>query len=182
MFKKNVLLILILATIGCNDSKKKETNYESSSKNQHIADVKIVNSLGETLNAESRELVEAWPEYKTLDNTINGFYTITSNDALLKAKELSTLTLQLKDSIRIDILDRPDVRIRLNVLHNTALRLTDMETIKTIKNEAVEIEITNILNAFSAINSKINNILNQENLEKELSNFETKNDAIEDIN
>ena len=47
-----------------------------------------------------------------------------------------------------------------------------METIKTIKSEEIKTEVTNINDAFSAINSKINNILAQQNIEKELVNFE----------
>ena len=171
MFKKFFLYFLLFIGISCKDIKKNETNLQLDTLKVKTTS-KIVNSLGETLTTASRKLVEDWPEYEVLDELINDYYNITNDDALLKAKDLSTYSQQLRDSIRIDILDRSDIKIRLNVLYNTSLRLADMETIKTIKSEEIKTEVTNIIDAFSAINSKINNILAQQNIEKELVNFE----------
>jgi len=171
MSKNFFFLLPLLILLGCNHSKKEETNLKLEI-TQTTPDTKIVNSLGETLSPESRKLVENWPEYITLDEIMSDYYTITNDEALRKAKDLSNYTQYLRDSIRIDDLDRPDVKIRLNVLHNISLRLADMETIKTIKPEEITLEVTNILNAFSAVNSKINNILVQKNLENELVGFE----------
>jgi len=171
MLKKIILVLLCFFYISCNDTKQNETEVELES-TKVTSDTKIVNSICETLNDESRKLVESWPEYKIVDETITDYYTITPGEALLKAKDLSNYAQQLKDSIRIELFDRPDLKIRLNVLYNTSLRLADMETIESIKTEEVTSEINNIVSAFSAINSKINNIINQENLEKELLNFE----------
>jgi len=171
MPKNFLFLLLLLIILGCNDVKKKETDIKLET-TQTTPDTKIINSIGETLSPESRKLVENWSEYTTLDEIISDYYTITNDEALRKAKDLSNYTQQLRDSIRINDLDRPDVKIRLNVLHNTSLRLTDMETIKTIKPEEIKLEVTNLLNAFSAVNSKINNILIQKNLESELVSFE----------
>ena len=78
----------------------------------------------------------------------------------------------MKDSIRIPSFDRPDIKIRLNVLYNNTLRLADMENISSIETQEIKTEISNILSAFSAINSKINNLTNQKYLEKQLSDFE----------
>ena len=171
MLKKFFIFFLLFMSIACNETKKNETDIELDTIKVKTGS-KIVNSLGETLSKESRKLVEDWPEYEVLDELINDYYNITNDDALLKAKDLSTYSQQLRDSIRIDILDRSDIKIRLNVLYNTSLRLADMETIKTIKSEEIKTEVTNIIDAFSAINSKINNILAQQNIEKELVNFE----------
>lgn len=171
MFKKFFLYFLLFIGIACKDIKKNETNLQLDTLKVKTTS-KIVNSLGETLTTASRKLVEDWPEYEVLDELINDYYNITNDDALQKAKDLSTYSQQLRDSIRIDILDRSDIKIRLNVLYNTSLRLADMETIKTIKSEEIKTEVTNIIDAFSAINSKINNILAQQNIEKELINFE----------
>ena len=172
MLKKTIFVFLLfIVNLACNDVKKNETNTKLDTVEVKNTS-KIVNSLGETLSANARKLVEDWPEYLLLDKIISDYYTITNEEALRKADDLSNYTQQLKDSIRIDILDRADVKIRLNVLYNTSLRLADMETIKTIKPEEVQNEVTDILNAFSAVNGKINNILVQKNLEKELVNFE----------
>ena len=56
-------------------------------------------------------------------------------------------------------------------LHNETLRLADMETIPSITESEVIEENNNILDAYSALNLKINNIVNQENLNQELSSF-----------
>ena len=157
--------------MSCNDTKNNETDIQLETIKVKT-NSKIVNSLGVTLNTGARKLIEDWPEYKTIDELINDYYNITLDDALLKAKDLSNYSQQLRDSIRIDILERSDVKIRLNVLYNVSLRLADMETIKTIKPEEVKTEVTNMINAFSAVNSKINNILAQQKIEKELVNFE----------
>ncbi len=169
---KNSLFCLLLFLVSCKDVKNNEATVQLKNKQKVATNTKIVNGIGETLNSESKKLIEAWPEYTLLDKTMNDYYSISSSDALLKAKDLSNHALKLRDSIRIDLLNRADMKIRLNVLYNTSLRLADMETIKSIEYEDVNMEVTKIINAFSAINSKINNILSQQNIENELMTFE----------
>ncbi len=171
MLRRLILLFSIFLIVSCNDSKTKETKVEGSSVKTSTENT-VVNSIGELLNDESRTLVESWKEYQILNEELNSYYNITTEEALFKAKDISNYAKELRDSIRIDFLDRPDVKIRLNVFYTTALILSDMETIQSIKPEEVKTEITNMLVAFSAINSKINNIVVQKKLETELSNFE----------
>jgi hypothetical protein len=123
------------------------------------------------LNMKAQKLVENWDEYQNIDELLKQYQHITANMALLNAKELSVLSKQLKDSIRIEQLKIPAVKIRLNVLHNETLRLADMETIPSITEPEVIEENNNILDAYSALNLKINNIVNQENLNQELNSF-----------
>ena len=92
-------------------------------------------------------------------------------EALLNSVELSELAQQLKDSIRVEKLNIPEVKIRLNVLHSETLRLADMSNIPTITQESVEEETNNMLDAFSALNLKINNMNLQEELNEEISKF-----------
>ncbi len=171
MLRKFIILFSIFLVVGCNNSKTKETKGEGSLTKTSQENT-VVNGLGELLNKESRTLVENWKEYQILNDELDGYYNITTEEALFKAKDISNYAKELRDSIRIDFLNRPDVKIRLNVFYNTALRLSDMETIQNIQSDEVKTEITNMLLAFSAINSKINNIVIQKNIEKELSNFE----------
>jgi len=174
MLQKYSFICLILILLGCEDRNQDGPAIELNEQKNTAAGTKIVNSIGETLNPASKKLVQEWPEYTILDKIIEDYYTITSDEALLKAKDLSNYAQQLRDSIRIDMFDSPDMKIRLNVLYNTSLRLADMETIKSIKPEEVQTEVTNLISAFSAINSKINNLLAQKEIEKELLNFEEK--------
>jgi hypothetical protein len=171
MLKKIILLSLFCIYFSsCSDKKQQEPGTQSE-KIVKSDNKKSTNSIGETLTPEAKKLVQDWNEYLTIDEILNDFYSITTDDALLKAKSLSDRAQELKDSIRIPAFDRPDIKIRLNVLYNHSLRLMDMENISSIKTQEIKTEITNILNAFSAINSKINNLTNQQNIEKQLLDF-----------
>lgn len=123
------------------------------------------------LNENSNEMVKAWPEYQKFSDLVSQYQEITLSDALLNSEELSELAKQLKDSIRIGSLDIPPVKMRLNVLHSETLRLADMARIPTITESAVSQENNNIIEAFSALNLKINNINSVEELNSEIGDF-----------
>jgi hypothetical protein len=135
------------------------------------------------LNKESEELVKNWKEYQDFSELIVQYREITKSDALLNSIELEELAQYLKDSIRVEKLDIPSVRMRLNVLHNEAKRLSDMSTIPTITDEEVLAENNNVLDAFAALNIKINDLGKQEKINRELSEFndrpEVGNDSLE---
>ncbi len=165
-----ILFILLFVIYGCSNQKKDQSSslIEQQSK---VEIEKITHSIGEVLNPDAKKLIERWKEYHSVEETIIEYYNITPIDALSKAKALSELTQQLKDSIRIKQFDKPDIKIRLNVLHNTALRLTDMENISEIENEEIKLEVSNLVKAFSSINNKINNTINKRKLEEQLTRF-----------
>ncbi|WKK66590.1 hypothetical protein [Lutimonas zeaxanthinifaciens] len=123
------------------------------------------------LNAKADSLVSSWPEYKKFKDLISGYQEISMTEALLNSVELSELALQLKDSVRVEKLNIPEVKIRLNVLYSETLRLADMSTIPTITEDLVAEENNNIINAYSALNLKINNMNLQEEINEELSEF-----------
>ena len=167
--------ILIISVFSCK--KDELTNNKSDTivlDTVKKSDQKDIRSIGETLATEAKKKVENWKEYQQLDELLINFYSISTNEALNLSKELSTTTQQLKDSVKIDRFKQPDISIRINVLHNNALRLNDMASITAISPTEVKVEIQNILNAFSALNSKINNITNQEKLEAALKTIEIK--------
>ncbi len=124
------------------------------------------------LNKESEELVQDWKEYQDFSELIVQYREITKADALLNSDELEELAQYLKDSVRVEKLDIPSVRMRLNVLHNEAKRLSDMSTIPTITEEEVLAENNNVLDAFAALNIKINNLGKQERINRELARFD----------
>jgi hypothetical protein len=123
------------------------------------------------LNPEAKIEVEDWTEYQKMNDFIGQYNNISMIDALFNANELSELAQQLKDTIRVKKFKIPSVKIRLNVLHSEALRLADMSSISSISEEEIKKENENILNAFSALNLKINNIIVQENLNEDVSKF-----------
>lgn len=169
LLKKVILLSLIALFISCTKTISRKNN--EISRDSLIGNTNKVKLQIAKLNSKAIKLVETWDEYQNIDELLKQYQNINSNLALLNAKELAVLAKQLKDSIRVEILKIPSVKIRLNVLHNETLRLADMNTIPSITEEEVVEENSNILNAYSALNLKINNIVNQENLNKEFSSF-----------
>jgi hypothetical protein len=123
------------------------------------------------LNPKSEALISSWPEYRQFDDLISRYQEITMNEALLNSVELSEMARQLKDSIRIEKLNVPEVKIRLNVVYSEALRLADMSTIPTVTEEMVARENDNLIAAYSALNMKINNMNLQDQLNSEINSF-----------
>ena len=166
------LFAIFLVIISCKPAA--DTNVQAASSEEdtlNLQEEKDISSIGETLSPDSKKQVAAWPEYKQLDDLISNFYSISPSEALNLSKELASATSQLKDSIKIERYKQPDIAIRINVLHNYALRLADMATLEYIEPSEVKVETQNILQAFSALNSKLNNIYDQKKLEAELKSF-----------
>lgn len=167
---KNIFFIfIILLIISCDKKTSKEDIIIQ--KDTTLIKKAIAINIEVKLNSKAKKIVENWKEYQNFDKFIIQYRNISSSDAFLNANELSELAQQLKDSIRIEEFQIPSVRIRLNVLYNETLRLADMSTIKNMTEKDFFNENKNILNAYSALNSKINNIINQKNLNSDVSKF-----------
>ena len=61
--------------------------------------------------------------------------------------------------------------MRLNVMNNIALRINDMNDISQIDPKEISDEVGNLMQLFSSINRRLNNIVRREALEKELNPF-----------
>ncbi len=165
--------LLLLIVISCKKNEITEGENDSVAMDSiEIQDLTKIRGVGVTLTSDARKKVENWKEYAQLDLFLEKFYSISPNEALNLSQELTTSTKQLKDSISIERFKQPDVSIRINVLHNATLRLADMSSIPKINPLEVQDETQNILDAFSALNSKINNLTKQEKIEAELKEFE----------
>lgn len=164
-----VFFILILSLNSCN---KKEENPKSMPlvPKDRSKMIKTDQSIS-GLNPKAQELTKNWTEYHKFKELISQYQHISMTDALLNSVELSVLAQQLKDSIRVEDLNIPEVKIRLNVLHSESLRLADMSKIPTITEQEVAIENNNLINAFSALNLKINNMNLQDEINDEISQF-----------
>lgn len=172
---KLLYIFLFISIFSCKENKSSQIKNDITvSDTVKIEDRKNIRSIGETLLPEAKNKTENWKEYQQLDELLTGFYSISTNEALNLSKELSMTTQQLKDSIKIDRFKQSDISIRINVLNNNALRLNDMASIPAITPKEVQHEIQNILDAFSALNAKINNITNQEKLEAAIKTIEIK--------
>jgi hypothetical protein len=105
---------------------------------------------------------------------------MSPNEALNNSRELNGLTLSLRDSIKPVFLETPAFSARVNLLLNETLRLYDLSSIPIIKPQQVNDQVEKVLNSFSSINSKINTIILQSNLESEVVdvNFKRIQDTI----
>lgn len=115
-----------------------------------------ISSIGITLSPKSKEEVATWEKYQLIETRLQRYQSITKSEAMHNAKELSLLIEDASDTIDVHILDRPDVKMRFNVMYNHALRLNDMISITSITEDEVMTEVTRLLDAYSALNDKIN--------------------------
>jgi len=126
--------------------------------------------------------IEDWKEYDNLLEFLNQYKAISPNDAINNSNELNDKAKSLNDSIKPKILETPAFNARLNLLYNETLRLYDMSSIPSIKATEINEQVTKVLHAFSAINSKINTTLRQVELENEITETDFKNDSPENPN
>ena len=161
--------LFIFIVFSCKNKEKNDQD-EASFKEERLSTIESDKPIAR-LNTKASELVKTWPEYQNFEELINQYQEITISEALLNSVELSVLAQQLKDSIRVEKLNIPEVKIRLNVLYSETLRLADMSSIPTITEESVEKENNNMIEAFSALNLKINNMNLQDELNSEISKF-----------
>jgi hypothetical protein len=174
-----LFVLLVLLYCSCNRKSKNEEVPEYVTEQEQVPKLKS-SALVVSLNPESEELVAEWGEYQEVSEMIVQYREITKSDALLNSIELEELTRYLKDSVRIEKLDIPSVRMRLNVLHNEAKRLADMSTIPTITDSEVLEENDKVLNAYTDLNIKINDMSRQEKINRELEDFEQEKIPVED--
>ncbi len=153
--KKDSPVALEIPPISVQDSVKTNLNY----------------SLTEKLNPAAQELIKDWVAYKDVNRFLENNGSNSNEQALFNAKEFASLTEKLKDTISVQELNIPSLKIRLNVLHNEALRLQDMATISVISNKEVNLERQKIYDAFSAVNFKLNNLTDQALINEKLKEF-----------
>ncbi len=143
--------------------KEKKVIQEKKSKTL-LSVVKEHNDVLKIKSNFSKE-IENWKELKALDNFIERFKKASPNEILSNALELESLVKSLIDSVNPPLFNSPSFNTRVNILYNESLRLSDMTFISVINAEEVHHQTDNIINSFSAINSKINSLLTKKQFE-----------------
>lgn len=146
-------ILCLLLFVAC-DSKKKQT-IEEVLTNTEQEDAQI-SRIGVTLSNIAQKDMRSWVKYQNMRAMVERYQRITKSEALQNALELSELILDASDTIEVAMVDKPEVQMRFNVLYNQAYRLNDMADISSITKEEVESQVTNILDAYSSLNDKIN--------------------------
>lgn len=109
--------------------------------------------------------IENWHELKAVNNFISRFKKVSPNEVLSNALELKGLVKSLRDSVKPTLFKTASFTTRVNILYNETLRLADMTFIPSIKAAEVNNQTDKILEAFSAVNAKVNTILSKKHFE-----------------
>jgi len=169
---KYIFFLFIITFVSCDKDAKLEDVEKTNDSKTIYEDVSFkVNIKNQKLHSEAKHAVEDWLEYQNVSDFIPKFYNTSTKEALFNSIEFYKLTSFLKDSTKIERFIKPSVKTRINVLNNEALRLFDMDSITSITNKEIIHETNNIINAFNALNIKINNSVNRDLLTKDLSEF-----------
>ena len=171
-------LILMLLFFSCKESIKGTPQViekpETSIAKKHD---KII-----TVEAKFESKIETWAAYETFTTFIDRYQIISPVDAINNSRELNILTKSLNDSIKPAFLESSAFNARLNLLFNETLRLYDMSSIPSIKAIEVNKQVDKVLQAFSSINSKINTVILQTQLDKDVEdvNFKRKESVLKE--
>lgn len=163
-FKSILLFSIFFGFFSCSTTTKK-----SDEKKDKIVQEPVI-TLKEPLklNKEAAKNYTKWKDYQNFKEQFNLFLKTTQSEAFSNAKELNTLALYLKDSLKIESLKIPAFQARLNVLQSETMRLEDMMTINNLKSEDIKAQLIKILNAYNATNAKLNNLVLQRQVEKDI--------------
>ena len=173
------IIIICLSLVGCT----KTTNPEQKVGTALVQDDEqftITHSIAEVLDPKAKSMVASWDEYQKVEELVSEFYNISPDQALQKSRELAEATQALRDSVRVDRFLQPDLQMRLNVINNIALRINDMSSISQIEPQEISDEVGNLMQLFSSINRRLNNITRQQALEEELQPI--NNESVKIIN
>ena len=170
--------VFILLISSCNDdtttAKKVVDKPEASRVKKH----KQVSKIQSKFQTD----IDTWIEYENLTIFLQQYLSISPNDALNNSRELNDITKSILDSVKPQFLETVAFKARVNLLYNETLRLYDMSSIPAIKATEVNNQVANILNAFSSVNFKINTILTQSELEKNITEPDFKRNIPENLN
>lgn len=163
--KNSLVFLIFVIFFSCN--KKKEAIVEVSETKSLLSVVKNYR-VAEKVDTVFLKEIEDWKELKAVDKFLSRFKKASPNEILSNALELKELIQSLKDSIKPTLFENASFNTRINILDNEILRLADMTFIPAIKADEVTKQTEKIINAFSAVNSKVNSILLKERFEDEI--------------
>jgi len=125
--------------------------------------------LSDNLNPKIEGKVSHWIAYWPVYRKMKAFRHTTASEALGNIGELEELLVDLKKSSPPEALQNKGMQARINILHNEVLRLKDMSDNIALKASDINKQISKIMGAYGAFNSKINAIYFQEILDAEVS-------------
>ncbi len=170
--------VFILLISSCNDTTTTATKVVDKPEASRVKKHNQVSKIQSKFEMD----IDSWIEYENLAIFLQQYTAISPNDALNNSRELNDITKSIIDSVQPQFLATAAFKARLNLLYNETLRLYDMSSIPAIKATEVNHQVANILNAFSSVNFKINTILTQSELEKNITEPDFKRNIPENLN
>lgn len=161
---KYLLPFFMVALFFSCDKKQVKSKQLQNDFKPLLSVVKEYSAIKKIDTAFSRE-VENWETLKTVDDFLARFKKVSPNEILSNAIELKDLVKSLTDSIHPQLFNIGAFNARVNILYNETLRLADMTTIPLINAEEVNDQTEKIIEALSAVNSKVNSILSKKRFE-----------------
>ena len=158
-------ILILLFIFSCN--KKQETTIQQED-TKPLLSVENNFSAIKRINPAFIKDVEEWKELNAVDSFLERFKKASPKEVLSNALELKGLVESLKDSIKTALFTISSFDARINIFYNETLRLADMTTIPAIQASEVNLQTEKILEAFSAVNAKINTILSKKRFEDEI--------------
>ena len=128
--------------------KKKISKSEFNIKQKHIEVIGI--------DKKTSKRIDDWQEYRSLNEFLELYKSISPNEALNNSRELEELVKIVKDSAQPKFLEVASFQARINHLHNETLRLNDMSFISSIGSSPDSpLNTLNFLSLVSAILSTL---------------------------
>lgn len=161
---KNIILLSILIILfSCKEKQEEETKNKTT---KPLLSVSKTHSSIKKVSFAFRKEIENWEELKSVDKFISRFQKSSPNEALSNALELKSLVKSLRDSVKPILFETASFKTRVNILYNETLRLSDMTFIPAINADEVNKQTNKIIEAFSAVNSKINTVYSKKRFEE----------------
>lgn len=161
---KNIIFLLaFIILFSCKEKQEKETKNKTP---KPLLSVSKKHSNIKKVSFSFRSEIENWEELKSVDNFISRFQKSSPNEALSNALELKSLVKSLRDSVKPILFETASFKTRINILYNETLRLSDMTFIPAINADEVNKQTNKVIEAFSAVNSKINTIYSKKRFEE----------------
>ncbi|WP_299622540.1 hypothetical protein [uncultured Tenacibaculum sp.] len=159
------LFLISLFLLSCKGEQKTVVEETVTS------DMSVVSKHSKPSNLSdlAKSKIQDWTEYNEINDFLDRFSSISPNQALQMANELTTLAKNLNDSLKIETLKTNALKARTNVLENEVLRLNDMTMIPAIKAKEVNEQIDKILLIFGSYNAKVNTIYSKKEFDEEIN-------------
>ncbi len=163
---KYLTIILFFSIVSCK--KEAEKNDINVSEISSLRTVVEHPAPGEVSIDFQMEIAE-WNELNGLKTFFVRFKKASPKEVLSNSLELRDFIKLFKESQKSILFQNPSFETRVNILYNESLRLADMNSIPAITAKEVNTQVDKIINAFSAVNAKINTTLSKKKFEDEIT-------------